>query len=164
MPLVDAGGSRPALAIVSPPDLTKDRIVFRNEESDKAVRWFPWLGAAYLAGGVLLWIIERELPLQAVFLMLMGAVWLTIPRLPMYRSDTYVDREDVGWPRPPFRRQVVRLADTRELGFDTADPKWATKVMLTMKDGTTRKIPTATPVELFKMLESRRAEATMTDL
>jgi hypothetical protein len=143
--------------------MTKDRIVFDKGETVRVPRFLRWVGPLYLLFTVALWVFIGELLWQVVLFVILGCMFTAqaYPRLlpKTDRWDTYVDREKVGWTRPPLRRQTVSLADITEVRSDTEDPRWASKVVLTLEDGTSREIVTASPIELIEVLEIRRVEA-----
>ncbi len=66
----------------------------------------------------------------------------------------YVDRTQVSWVRR-FRRHSVLLSDIASVSTDAKDARWATHVILTLTDGSTRELPTVTPVRLVEVMESR---------
>ena len=137
-----------------------DRIVFlpySPEEADKQARWSPWwrvLGGAFFALGVLS-LVLRPTPFT-VYYVVMGIVWWFMPRIQAWERarQMYVDRTQVSWIRH-FRRHSVQLSDIASVSTDAKDPRWATHVILTLTDGSTRELPTATPVRLVEVIESR---------
>ena len=147
--------------LMSPPDLTQDRVVFAPV-AVAAPRFLRWAGPLLVVLHLALWVFIGEFAWQVAFGLLMGSVFTAqaYPHLlpKTGRWDTYVSREKVGWSRF-LRQHTVELADIVEVRLDAESARWATKVVLTTKGGTTHEIPTFSPADLIEVLEIRRGEA-----
>ncbi len=143
-----------------------DRILFlpysageADKQQAKGLAWYRLLGGVFFAFGVFS-LVVRPAPVTAYFIV-MGVGWWFMPQLQRWERNrhTYVDRTQVSWPRH-FRRHSVLLSDITSVGTDSQNPRWATHVILTLADGSTRRLPTATPARLFEVIASRIQEVT----